>query len=100
MDPMNGEPVRGQMSEGESFPSLPSAPCICGDQSNAAIERLEAQLLSEPQLPAPVTHHFAPGVYMREIFMPAGAFVIGHEHRTEHLNVILTGRASVMMDGV
>jgi hypothetical protein len=66
----------------------------------AEIEALEGELLNLPQAATPVTHHFAPGVYVREIFMPAGTFVIGHCHRTEHLNVILAGRVAVMMDGL
>lgn len=37
---------------------------------------------------------------MREIEMPAGTFIIGAEHRTEHFNVVLSGRAFVMMDGI
>ena len=32
--------------------------------------------------------------------MPTDSFVIGHQHKTEHLNIILTGRATVMMEGV
>ena len=31
--------------------------------------------------------------------MPEGTFIIGHEHKTRHFNVVLTGRAAVMMDG-
>ncbi len=66
------------------------------------IEEAEAALLDHPQLEMPVTHRFAPGVYAREIFMPAGqggSFVLGHEHKTEHFNIVLTGRALVAMDG-
>lgn len=29
--------------------------------------------------------------------MPKGTFVIGHEHKTEHFNIVLTGRALVMI---
>jgi len=68
--------------------------------SNAQIERLEAELLKVEQVECPLNHRFAPGVYMREIFMPKGTFIIGHEHKTEHLNVVLCGRASVLIDGV
>lgn len=48
----------------------------------------------------PVGHFFAPNVYAREIFMPSGMLVIGHQHRTEHLNIVLTGSARVLMNGV
>lgn len=68
--------------------------------SNAFIERVEENLLHLPQIGMPLTHRFAPGVYLREIFMPAGTFVIGHEHKTEHFNIVLTGRARVLVDGV
>lgn len=64
------------------------------------IEAREAELLHMPQVAVPLTHHFAPGVYLREVCMPAGSLIIGHEHRTAHLNTVLTGRATVMMDGV
>lgn len=64
------------------------------------IERLEASLLELPQLDIPVEHFFAPGVYMRQVRMPKDAFVIGHCHKTEHLNVVISGRATVMIDGV
>lgn len=44
-------------------------------------------------------HYFAPGIYVRQVTMPAGHGIIGHEHKTEHLNVVLTGSALVWMDG-
>lgn len=64
------------------------------------IERVEATLLPLPQVPMPLTHLFAPGVYLRVIDMPKGTFVIGHEHKTEHFNIVLSGRARVLVDGV
>lgn len=72
---------------------------IDGPVTAANIERVEAELLKLPQVEIPLTHRFAPGVYMREVMMPAGAFVIGHCHKTRHLNIISQGRATVMMDG-
>jgi hypothetical protein len=67
---------------------------------NARIEEVEGQLLPLQQREMPLVHHFAPGIYTREILMPRGTFVIGHKHKTKHFNVVLTGRAIVMMDGV
>lgn len=64
------------------------------------IEQIEAELLRLPQVECPLVHRFAPGVYLREIFMPAGTFIIGQQHKTEHFNIILRGRARVMVDGV
>jgi formaldehyde-activating enzyme involved in methanogenesis len=67
---------------------------------NSQIEAVEEQLLQLEQVDCPLVHRFAPNVYMREITMPAGSFIIGHEHKTEHFNVVLTGKARVMIDGV
>lgn len=69
------------------------------DVSPEAVETVVAQLLPLPQVDVGTTHHFAPGVYVREVTMPAGTFVIGHRHLTEHFNIVLTGRAAVMMEG-
>lgn len=52
-----------------------------------------------PQLEIPVTHYFLPGIYVREITMPAGMTGVGHIHKQRHLNVVLTGRAIVTWDG-
>lgn len=70
------------------------------DFSLDEIESLESKLLRAPQAEVPLTHMFAPGVYWREVKMPKGVFIIGHEHKTAHFNVILTGRARVLMNGV
>jgi hypothetical protein len=47
----------------------------------------------------PLLHDFQPGLYLRRILMPAGAFVIGKTHKTEHYNIVLSGSATVMIDG-
>ncbi len=66
---------------------------------NDALEQAEARLLSRPQVDCPLTNLFAPGIYWREIFIPANTFAIGHEHKTEHLNVLLSGHLRVLVDG-
>lgn len=43
----------------------------------------------------PVKHFFAKGVYIREIFMPAGSVVVGKIHTTEHFNEIVSGECIV-----
>lgn len=48
---------------------------------------------SLPKVPCPVTHFFAPGVYVREMLIPAGTIAIGHCHKTEHLCTLLSGVA-------
>lgn len=78
--------------------SVPTVPAPAATAGQAQIARLIAVCSKLPQVAMPVTHHFAPGIYIREIFMPKGAFVIGHRHRTEHFNLILKGSALVWME--
>lgn len=77
------------------------------------LENVEAWLLSrKDQAPYELKHSFAPGIYLREIFMPApkgvqveegqiaGTMLIGHEHNFEHFNMVLSGRALVSINGI
>lgn len=47
----------------------------------------------------PVKHHFAPGQYAREIFLPAGSLVVGKIHKHAHVNIISKGRVEVYTEG-
>lgn len=62
---------------------------------------IEARMLEAPQVECPVVHHFGPGVYIREVTMPAGAFVLGHRHKFLHTNILIQGKLKFMCeDGV
>jgi hypothetical protein len=63
-----------------------------------AVEQLEAQMLELPQVDCPVLHHFGPGIYIREVRMPAGTFAIGHRQKEEHLNILLAGKVAMLDD--
>lgn len=69
-------------------------------QLNLAVEEDISEVIStmirQDQVECPVVHHFGPGVYIREIHMPKGAFVIGHWHRGPHLNIMLTGELDMV----
>lgn len=52
------------------------------------VERLEAALSVFPQVECPTRHHFAPGVYIREMTVPAGVTATGAVHKTEHLTIL------------
>lgn len=39
-----------------------------------------------------LTHHFAPGVYAREMFLPAGHTIVGKIHKHAHINIVSKGR--------
>lgn len=60
-------------------------------------DKVEVVALGLPQLSAPVLHHFAPGIYIREVHMPGGGVVaLGHRHKLEHLNVMLSGHLTLI----
>lgn len=46
----------------------------------------------------PVRHHFAPGSYGREMFLPKGLVVVGKIHKHAHVNVISQGRVRVFTE--
>lgn len=50
------------------------------------------------QTELPLRHHFAPGIYLREIFMPADTVVIGMIHKTEHFNILVKGACLIVHD--
>jgi hypothetical protein len=53
------------------------------------------RLAPYPQIDPPVTHIFTPGLYTRQIFMPAGSLIISKIHKHRHPYVISKGRCSV-----
>lgn len=42
----------------------------------------------------PLKHWLAPGIYAREIHLPADSLVVGKIHRHRHLNIISKGRVT------
>lgn len=65
-----------------------------------SLDALEGYLSSNIQpVEAPVTHRFTPGLYIREIFMPAGTVATTKIHKTEHPYVISKGKVSVYVEG-
>jgi hypothetical protein len=63
------------------------------------IEHLESHLIGLPQTEIPATHRFAPGLYMREIRVPAGTLMTGRVHRFEHVSVMVSGAMTTLVDG-
>ncbi len=52
---------------------------------------LEREMLRRPQVALPLYHHFAPGIYMRELHIPAGVYTTGKIHKTTHWGILLKG---------
>lgn len=66
-----------------------------------SIDELESVMLDNfPIIDCPVTHRFTDGMYVREIFMPAGAFITSKIHNTQHQFFVLKGKATIWIDGV
>lgn len=59
---------------------------------------LQESMMGYEQVECPVKHHFAPGLYAREITMPAGACVVGKIHKHAHVNTISKGRCRVVTE--
>jgi hypothetical protein len=51
--------------------------------------------MTDSQIELPLKHHFAPGAYARECFVPAGTTVVGKIHRHAHINIISRGHGVV-----
>jgi hypothetical protein len=65
------------------------------------IERFELLLLAgetEHGVELPTRHHFAPGQYARELFIPAGTYLTGARHKHAHL-VTFVGDITVWTEG-
>lgn len=62
-------------------------------------DAVEAMMLEQEQLKCPVQHYFGPGIYIREVFLPAGTYVMGHAHKKPTMNILLKGKMAVMVNG-
>lgn len=73
----------------------PAALSITSPEQHHAIDALESEMRQMPAVEAPVDHVFTPGLYTRVIDMPAGMFLTSKIHKTEHVFVVLSGKAAV-----
>lgn len=62
------------------------------------VSLLESEMLKHEQVAIPVRHYFSPGVYAREITIPAGTILTGRIHKYEQLNILSGGEISVLTD--
>lgn len=63
---------------------------------NAEIEVLEGDMLKGPLVPLSRIWTHAPGVSVGEMHVPANTDVLGHEHKTRHLNILLKGACEIL----
>lgn len=65
------------------------------DPTYAQVKALESEIAKLPDVDCPVTHHFADGIYGREMFIPAGTVLTGKIHRFSTLNLLIQGDITV-----
>lgn len=80
---------------GELHPLVPIPGLV---PSRKTLMIIEAALKQLPQVEAPVVHTFAPGVYARTMFIPAGTALTGKIHLHSHLNILLEGEIDVLTE--
>lgn len=62
------------------------------------LQKLETEMLKHEQVDIKITHYFAPGVYAREMFLPAGVMLTGKIHRHAHMNIMSQGDVTIVME--
>lgn len=62
-----------------------------------AMQKLPPALQVNPRT-LTVRHHFAPGIYLRELHIPAGMITTGKIHKYACLNILAKGRRSTLID--
>lgn len=68
------------------------AELLTGGMTRSKMVRLEAELAKLPHQLGPaiqMRHYWAPGIYAREMFIPAGACLTGKIHLHENLSFVL-----------
>lgn len=75
-----------------SLPVLPTGHAL----ANANTDDLIKSMMELEQADCPVMHHFAPGLYIREVRFPAGTVVVGHIQKFEQMNVFIQGSVQMM----
>lgn len=68
------------------------------EPTREAVVALQNALATMEQLDLPPKHHFAPGMYGRELAIPADSVVVGKIHRHQHITILLSGTATINTD--
>jgi hypothetical protein len=62
------------------------------------IFEIEKEMFKFPQIEIPVRHYFTPGIYAREITVPADALITGVIHKYPQINILSKGTIRVSID--
>jgi hypothetical protein len=77
--------------DAQALATLPGA-------ARSQILAFQGVLAELPQIDCPLKHTFAPGMYAREILLPADTFIVGKIHKHAHLNIVTRGRCTVVTE--
>lgn len=62
-----------------------------------ALSRVDGAVFGDSEM-MPLKHSFAPGIYVREIFIPKGTILTGKIHRHAHPNFLMKGEVIVVTE--
>jgi len=62
------------------------------------LDRWEAFVSDKPQVECPLRHTYPEGMYVREIFAPAGSIITSRIHRFDHPFFLLKGKLTVISE--
>ena len=62
------------------------------------LDRWEAFVSDKPQIECPLTHTYPEGLYVREIFAPAGSIITSLIHKFDHPFFLLRGKLTVISE--
>lgn len=63
------------------------------------IKALEVVLRGMPQVEPPTYHHFANGMYLREMHLAKDLTIVGKIHKQEHFFILAKGKLAVTVNG-
>jgi hypothetical protein len=75
------------------IPKVPSATELA---EASAIDQFEHAVAQLPEAVMPLNHLFTPGLYVRQILIPAGTLLTSMTHKTEHPFIIVSGIIDVI----
>jgi hypothetical protein len=61
------------------------------------IKKQEGAFVGDSEI-CPLKHTFSDGIYVREIFIPEGTYLVGKIHKHEHPNFLLSGTVDVVTE--
>jgi hypothetical protein len=81
-------------------PAGPLSPTLPPELFAVPADVIDAALSRLPQLDLPLRNFYAPGIYGRELTIPAGTLLTGRRHKDAHLFMVHAGEITIWGDDV